>query len=184
MTVVVVNYALCPQVSLDEITRQARASVVWALRNIHQYNGDPGRMIVAGHSAGAHLAAMCLQTRWADDYGIDDDCIRAALMVSGVFDIAPLRYSYLQPAIQLDDGIIRRNSPMFGIRPSRAQTLLTWGSKESGEFARQSSEFCRRWQQQGNSGELMEQAGCDHFSAIYGLEDPDSALCEWLRRMA
>ena len=182
MTVVVVNYALCPWVSHDEITRQVRASIVWVLRNIDQYNGDPSRLIVAGHSAGAHLAAMCLQTRWSEEYGIDDDSIRAALMVSGVFDIAPLRFSYLQPAIQLDDGIIRRNSPMFGICPSRAQVLLTWGSEESSEFARQSSEFFHRWQQSGNSAELIKQAGCDHFSAIYGFEDPQSMLCQWLKR--
>ena len=184
MTVVVLNYALCPHVSLDEITRQARAGVAWVLRHIEQYNGDPRRLIVAGHSAGAHLAAMCLQTPWSTHYGVHDDCIRAALLVSGVYDIAPLRYSYLQPLIQLDDGIIRRNSPMFGVRPSKAEVLLTWGSRESQEFARQSREFHRRWIDAGNSGTLLEQPEGDHFTAIHGFEDPQSPLCQWLDKAA
>ena len=184
MTVVAVNYALCPYVPLDEITRQARAALAWVLRHIEQYNGDPRRVIVAGHSAGAHLAAMCLQTAWADTYGLDDPFIRAALLVSGIYDIAPLRYSYLQPLIQLDDGIIRRNSPMFGVRSSSAEVLLTWGSRESEEFARQSREFHERWVDAGNSGSLLEQPGGDHFTAIHGFEDPQSPLCRWLARVA
>ena len=181
MTVVVMNYALCPQVTLDEITRQARACVAWVLRNIDQYNGDSSRLLLAGHSAGAHLAAMCLQTRWAEDYGLPDDCIKAALLISGVYDIAPLRYSYLQPMIQLNEGIIQRNSPMFGIRPSSAKVMLTWGGRESAEFARQSTEFHERWLGAGNIGELLEQKGRDHFSAIFGLEEADSPLCRWLK---
>ena len=184
MTVVVMNYALCPHVTLDEITRQARAAVAWVIRNIEQYNGDPQRIVVAGHSAGAHLAAMCLQTPWSAQYGLADDCIRAALLVSGVFDIAPLRYSYLQPMIQLDEGIILRNSPMFGIRASKAETLLTWGSRESTEFARQSRDFHRRWLDAGNRGELLEQPEADHFTAIHGLERAQSPLCQWLARVA
>jgi arylformamidase len=184
MTVVIVNYSLCPKVNLDEITRQVRASVVWTMRHVSKYNGDPKRLLVAGHSAGAHLAAMCLQTRWAEDYGLDAQPIRAALLVSGVYDIAPLRYSYLQPLIQLDEGIVRRNSPMFGICRSDAKVLLTWGSKESTEFSRQSREYCSRWAQMGNSAELLEQKGGDHFTVIHGFEHADSEICRWLLEAA
>ncbi len=184
MTVVVVNYALCPWVTLDEITRQARASVAWAWRNAARYNGDPKRIVVAGHSAGAHLAAMCLQTPWARAYGIDDDCLRAALLVSGIYDIAPLRYSYLQPLIQLDEGVIRRNSPMFGVSDCKARALLTWGSRESAEFERQSAEFHERWTQAGNVGECLVQEGADHFTAIQGFENSDSPLCRWFGQVA
>ena len=116
ITTVVVNYALCPWVTLDEITRQARSAVAWTLRNIQHHGGDPARVALGGHSAGAHLTAQCLQTPWAQDYGLAQDPLTAALLVSGIYDIEPLRYSYLQPQIQLDDGIIRRNSPAFSVR--------------------------------------------------------------------
>jgi arylformamidase len=180
ITTVVVNYALCPAVTLDEITRQVRAAVAWTQRHIAAYGGDPARLALGGHSAGAHLTAMCLQTRWAEDYGLPADPLGAALLVSGIYDIAPLRYSYLQPMIQLDEGIIRRNSPMFGVRPCKTPIWVNWGSEETPEFARQASSFHAAWHGAGNAGELSALPGCDHYLGIHGFEDSTSRLCQWL----
>ena len=183
ITTVVINYSLCPKVGIDEITRQARAAVAWVLRHIEAHRGDPARVAVGGHSAGGHLAAMCLQTAWADDYGLAPDPLAAAVLVSGLYDLQPLRYSYLQPQIQLDDGVIRRNSPLFAVRASRTPALITWGAQESSEFARQSSSFHAAWQGVGNRSELIAQANANHFSALYGFEDAGSPLCRWLAEM-
>jgi len=183
VTTVVVNYSWCPKVSIDEITRQARASIAWVLRNISSYGGDPTRVAIGGHSAGAHLAAMCLQTRWTEEYGLATDPITGAVLVSGLYDLEPLRYSYLQPAIQLDDGVIRRNSPAFTVRSCTTPIWTTWGDAESDEFARQSRSFHEAWQGAGNFSELGAQAGADHFSAIHGFESPASDLCRWVQRV-
>lgn len=183
ITTVVVNYALCPQVSLDEITRQARASVAWVVRNIASYGGDPRRIGIGGHSAGAHLAAMCLQTPWAQDYGLPENPIAAALLFSGLYDLAPLRYSYLQPQIQLNEGIIQRNSPAFGVRACPTPTWITWGGEESTEFARQSELLHAASQALGNPTELTAIPGADHFTVIHGLESSNSAAARWLDQM-
>ena len=180
ITTVVVNYALCPFVTLDEITRQVRAAVAWTVRNIADYGGDPQRIAVGGHSAGGHLTAMCLHTDWARDYGLATDPIKAALCISGIYDIAPLRYSYLQPMIQLDDGIVRRNSPQFLCRPCTTPTWVTWGGAESTEFARQAQTFHGTWTALGNHSELRPIAGADHFTVLAGFEQPDGELCAWL----
>ena len=180
ITTVVINYALCPRVTIDEIVRQTRAALAWTLRNIAQYGGDPARVAIGGHSAGGHLTAMALQTDWAGDYGLPQDPFVAALPFSGLYDIEPLRYSYLQPAIQLDDGIIRRNSPAFRVRPCKTPVWITWGGAESTEFARQSRIYHDAWQAAGNVSELREVPGANHFTVIGGLEDPQSAVCEWL----
>ena len=182
VTTVIVNYALCPKVSLDEVTRQARAAVAWVLRHIAQYGGDPKRVALGGHSAGGHLTAMCLQTRWAEEYGLERDPLAAAVLVSGIYDLRPLRYSYLQPQIQLDEGIVQRNSPLFAVRSCATPALITWGGDESGEFARQSAEFHDAWLRAGNRGELVAQAGAHHFSAIHGFEQTTSELTQWLAR--
>ena len=180
VTTVVVDYSLCPKVTIDEITRQCRAAVAWTLRHIGAHGGDPARVAVGGHSAGGHLSAMCLETRWDEDYGLARDPLAAALLVSGIYDIEPLRHSYLQPTIQLDDGIVRRNSPLFGVRPCATPVLATWGGDESEEFARQSTAFDAAWRTAGNRSQLLAQPGVNHFSAIDGFADPGDPLCRWL----
>ncbi len=181
ITTVVVNYALTPRVSIDEITRQMRAAVAWVLRRIERHGGDPSRVAVGGHSAGAHLTAMCLQTPWREDYGLpSDDPLAAAVLVSGLYELEPLRYSLMQPMIQLDDGVIRRNSPLFSVRACRTPALVTWGGDEPDEFRRQSDEFNTAWQAAGNRSKRAPLAGANHFTAIYGFEDPKSMLCQWL----
>jgi arylformamidase len=180
ITTVVVNYALCPRVSIDEITRQVRAAIAWTHRNIAGYRGDASRIALGGHSAGAHLTAMCLHTRWQEDYGLPQDPLAAALLVSGIYDIAPLRYSYLQPMIQLDEGVIRRNSPLFLMRSCRTPIWVNWGDQESPEFARQSADFHAAWQSLGNQSELSALADADHYRGIHGFEDSKSHLAQWL----
>ena len=182
VTTVVVNYALCPWVTIDEITRQCRAAVAWTLRNIQHYGGDPTRVAVGGHSAGGHLSAMCLLTDWARDYGLPRDPLKAGLLFSGLFDIAPLRYTYLQPMIQLDDGVVRRQSPLHQVRPSATPIWTTWGAKESTEFARQSAAFHDAWTALGNPGELSATQDADHFEVIHPLFSPDSAHSRWLQK--
>jgi arylformamidase len=180
ITTVVINYALCPHVTIDEIVRQTRAALAWTLRNIQNYGGDPQRVAIGGHSAGGHLTAMALQTEWAEDYGLPQDPFVAAIPFSGLYDIAPLRYSYLQSAIQLDDGIIRRNSPAFSVRPCKTPVWITWGGAETTEFARQSALYHQAWQAAGNSAELRAVPGANHYTVIAGLEDGQSDICHWL----
>ncbi len=181
-TTVVVNYSLCPWVTIDEIVRQVRASIAWVVRNIANHNGDPARVVLGGHSAGGHLTAMALQTPWAERYGLPDNPIAAAVLVSGIYDLHPLRYSYLQPAIQLDDGVIQRNSPGLKAQATPTPLLVTWGVQESAEFARQSTDFHKGWVASGGRSELLSQEGANHFSAVHGFEDAASPLCQWMAR--
>ncbi|SFD64168.1 alpha/beta hydrolase [Paracidovorax konjaci] len=183
-TTVVIDYALCPAVSLDEIVRQVRAAAAWVLRHIGEHGGDPRRVMIGGHSAGGHLGAMLLATDWAGDYGLPADPFAGAVLVSGLYDIAPLRYSYLQPAIQLDEGAVQRNSPINHVRSCATPLVLSWGEAEQEAFARQSLEFRAAWEKAGNAVALAPQTGADHFVAVQAFEDAGSTLCHALRRWA
>jgi len=182
ITTVVVNYALCPFVTIAEITRQCRAAVAWTLRNIAQYGGDPTRVAVGGHSAGGHLSAMCLETAWDNDYGLPRDPLKAAVLISGLHDLEPLRYSYLQPMIQLDEQTVRRYSPAANVRVCPTPTWVTWGGAESTEFARQSALYHAAAQALGNPTELRDVPGADHFTIVHELEHSDSPMAQWLSK--
>jgi arylformamidase len=125
---------------------------------------------------------MALQTAWEADYGLPQDPFAGAILFSGIYDIEPLRYSYLQPQIQLDDRTIRHQSPAFTARPCKTPIWVTWGGAETTEFARQSTLFDAAWKAQGNTAELRAIPDADHFTVIAGLETPHSDVCQWLAR--
>lgn len=178
MSVAVTNYSLCPKVTIGEITRQSRAAIVWLWRHAKELGIDPRRIVVAGHSAGGQQVGMVAATDWAGDYGLPPDVVRGGLAISGLFDLEPLRFSWLQPAIQLDQDLVRSESPLHNI-PKRAPPLIvTLGGDESSEFHRQSREYLAAWQAAGLQGRMLDQPGCNHFTAIDGFIDPAHPLTE------
>jgi len=125
-----------------------------------------------------------MNTDWATDYGLPEDVIKAGCSISGVFDLRPIRYTCMQPAIQLDEGIIQRNSPqLLAPRRQSSPLLLTVGGDEPPEFQRQTHDYAQHWQMAGNRSELMALPGKNHFDAIFGFEDADSELCQRLFRL-
>jgi arylformamidase len=84
--------------------------------------------------------------------------------------------------IQLDDGIIRRNSPAFAVRLCRTPIWVNWGDQETPEFARQAYLFHQAWLDQGNQGELSALPAADHFVGIHGFEYEQGHLSQWLAR--
>ena len=176
VTVVITNYALCPKVTIDEITRQSRAAIAWLGRKAVQYNGDPSRIHVAGHSAGGQQVGMLLATDWNGEYGLPQDIVKSAVAISGLFDLSPFPYSWLQPKLLLTHETIRRQSPLFHLGPSPARLLVTLGGDESPEFHRQSQEYLGGWTACGNRGSAFEQPGRNHFTAIYDYADPAAPL--------
>jgi arylformamidase len=177
VTTVVLNYALCPDVTIDEIVRQSRASVAWLYQNAEDFGSDSSQIYVAGHSAGGHLTAMLLATHWVDEYGISADIIKGGCSISGLFDLEPFPYTYLQPKLQLTWGQVRRNSPIRHIPDSAPPLLVTYGKEETSEMCRQSKDFLAAWKENQLEGEILPQSSKDHFSAIDGFLNADSLLC-------
>ena len=178
---VVTNYALAPTVSIDEILRQTRAAVAWVYRNAQSFGGDRERIHVAGHSAGGHLTAMLLSTDWKGVYGLPADVIKSATVISGLFDLAPFPYTFMQPQLQFTWGQILRNSPLLHL-PDRAPPLLVAYGDEPAELVRQSEEYLAAWQSKGLEGESLVLADKNHYDVIDGFLDAESPLCSAVLR--
>lgn len=176
VTVVVVNYGLCPKVTIDEIVRQNRAAVAWVYQNAESFGGDPDRIYISGHSAGGHLTAMVMATNWEKDYNLPADVVKGGCLISGLFDLMPFPYTWLQPKIQLTWDEAIRNSPIYHIPEKSGSLIITYGEDESEEFRRQSQDFLKAWKRKGLQGEYLPQPGVNHFTAINGFLDVNSPL--------
>jgi arylformamidase len=174
---VVTNYDLCPRVTIDEIVRQTRAAVAWAHKNTASFGGDPDRIHVAGHSAGGHLVAMLLATDWEGEYGLPGNVIKGATAISGLYDLAPFPYTFLQPKLQLGYDQIHRNSPILHIPDASPPLLVAYGDDETDEFKRQSEEHLDAWRARGLRGERLILQGKNHYEVIDGFLDAESPLC-------
>ncbi len=176
ITVAVMNYALCPQVSIAEITRQSDAALDWLARNAQHYRGDPGQIFVAGHSAGGQQVGMLLSGAHERQSAANAGCLKGGIAISGVFDIRPLQHSWLQPTLQLTDALAAEQSPLLHIPKRAAPLLLSVGGDESEAFLGQSQRYLSAWRNAGLEGEYLAQPGLNHFEAIYGFADSGSLL--------
>ena len=105
---------------------------------------DAGRICLAGHSAGGHLAAMALATDWTA-LGLPADLIKGVCAISGVFDLEPIRLCYLNDVLGLDAKPRRAaTAPCCCRRAAAVPVLLTVGERETEAFHRKAAPMPRR----------------------------------------
>ena len=183
VSLVVVNYELCPKVTIERIVQQMLAASAWLYRNAERYGMDEERLFACGHSAGGHLAAMLLAALWpVVDRSLPKDLVKGALAVSGVYDLRPLtQVGWLNGDLRLDEESAFKLSPAFLPPATRAPLYLAVGGLESSEFKRQNALLAQRWK--AVLGGDVAMPGRDHFTVIDGLADPANALFAGARRM-
>jgi len=171
VTVAVVGYDLCPQVSIAAIMEQMRNACLYLWRKQRK------RIFIYGHSAGGHLAACMLAQDWkAFASDAPADLVPAAYAVSGVFDLAPLAQISVNVDLKLDADEARRVSPLHWKLPAGRRFDAVVGGAESGEFLRQSRTVAQGWRLRGVETRYEEIAGANHFTVVDPLSDPDSAM--------
>ncbi len=170
-----IDYTLAPEASLAQITDQCVQAVA-CLRQ-HYLQIHPGAaIVVAGSSAGAHLAAMLCTAGPHQGRGGSATLVDGAVLLSGIYDLQPLVATYVNDKLGLDGAEARRLSPQLLVATTTVPTLVCWGEHETPEFKRQSREYAARLRSSGQLAGAYEVPGVNHFDIVFGLCDPASRL--------
>ncbi len=141
------NYTLVPNASIEDIVVQQLRALTWLYRNAEHYDIDRERIVVAGHSAGAHLTAMLLAAAWpvyAND--LPRDLVKGGVMLSGLYDLAPVQQAdFVNIDLKLTPERIARLSPAALPQSHSAPFITAVGGMESDEFKRQNALIGEQW---------------------------------------
>lgn len=174
--VALTNYTLAPEAPVAEIVRQQLRALAWLYRNAEKYDFDPRRIVVAGHSAGAHLAAMMMAAHWqlyADD--LPADLIRGGILMSGIYDLEPVRHAaFVNADLRLAEEDIAPLSPAFMPQPHPAPFITAVGEQESDEFHRQTGLLAGNWKAAHQGAIALP--GFNHLTICDAFADPGHAL--------
>ncbi|QDQ96063.1 alpha/beta hydrolase [Tomitella fengzijianii] len=185
---VTVDYGLAPGTRLEEIVRQVRTAVAWVHRNGGGYGLDTGRIVVGGSSAGGHLTGAVMTPGWQTAMGVPRDAVRAAMPISGLFDLRPLVHASpnewlsltpdtaaaLSPA--LSPALTAAQDPESGAADSYLPPAVIAVAEHDGEgFLTQSRRFHDAWSHRA-SARLLTIPGRNHYDVFLDLADPSTAL--------
>lgn len=169
------GYTLAPRASLAEIVQETREALVWLYRQCALYGLDRKRIVVAGSSAGAHLAAMLMLTDWTQ-FELPEQIIAGAVLVSGVYDLSVVAQSYVNEPLSLSTEGINLLSPRRLMPRHTCPVHMVFSANEPDEFKRESHCYARHLTRHGQSCVVREIAGRHHFDVVLDLADPDTAL--------
>ena len=176
-TVVLVEYDLCPQVTVTDIVRQTRASIAWVAKNIMRYSGDPARLYVSGHSAGGHLTAMALAHDWTKE-SLAPDCIKGAVATSGVFDLDMVMQISVQEQVRMTAEVAKLNSPFMNPPKVKCPLVVAVGGAEPKGWQQMSEDYFNYCKQQGMNAEYLVVPGANHYTMSEKLLDETNPLTQ------
>ena len=166
--VVVPDYRLVPQVRWPGFVEDGAAAVRWALANVAAHGGDPGKVAVMGHSAGAHIALLlALDRRW----GVADD-IRAAVSLAGPADFLPFVAGGAADAALGNAPDLRATQPISFARGDAPPLLLLHGTDDTTVLPRNSERLAAAITAAGGRAEVKLYPKVGHIGILTALSKP------------
>lgn len=164
INVALAGYTLAPGKRLDGIVAEVDAVLDFLHGKFPAH-----KLAVTGWSAGGHLAAMALA----------HPAVGGGVAISGIYDLEPIRLSYINEKLRLDEAEARRNSPIHreGVKKP---LFVAYGTAELPELQRQSREYAAARSRAGLPGRLVPLEGHDHFTILDELASPEGALAQLL----
>ena len=184
MVVVIPDYTLHPDAEYEQMTREVAAAIGWTLDNITQFGGDPDRVVVSGHSAGAHLSGLALlDPRFLGDLGHSSDEICGWIGMSGPYDIQA-EYDYWvskgsTPEVMLEvmggQENFDRASPVSYARPDLPPALIIHGNEDETVPVEISTSFHDTLQEAGAPSTLTIYPDTGHSDYLFAALTDDRA---------
>jgi arylformamidase len=172
VSVALINYPLCPEVSLGDIRDSIIRAFVYLYRNALN-DDERANIVVAGHSAGGHLAALHLATDWAS-HGLPENPIAGVIAISGIYDVAPL----MQTSMNADIQITGESAPVLNLMASeiksRTSIVFAVGGDEPSEFHRQAADQAKAWALL--NPKIISLPQTNHFTVVDSLAKPGSEI--------
>ena len=182
---VVVNYGLLPESRMADVIGDVRAAIQWLVRHVADHGGDPNRLFICGHSAGAQLAGHAAATNWtALDAGLPSDVVKGLIGISGVYDLRPIQQCFLNDIGAVsDDELVAFGADTIIAAHASCPAVFAYGGLEGREFERQSREQVDIWRKNGASAQLHQLGGLNHATTVEQLGDRNSEICRIVRSM-
>jgi arylformamidase len=149
--------------SLLPMIQQVRSAVAWVYKNAASFGADSNRLYVSGHSSGAHLTGCVLVTDWQKEFGLPASFIKGGVLVSGMYDLKPVRLSKRSKYVNFTDEIEEALSSQRHLDKLNAPIMVAYGTCETPEFQRQSRDFAAAVKAAGKPVELIVGEGFNHF---------------------
>ncbi len=169
---VIVNYRLLPEFGLSDIVSDCCAATRWVLKNISNYKGDPEKVVLSGHSAGAQLGAQVSARTNVQ--------LKGFIGISGVYDLRPIKNCFLNDIQFLDTSLVKKLSAESGVSSLPCPAHFFYGAREPGEFERQSEDQANFWERPGSNSILSKLDDENHASILQQLVTPESAVLKSL----
>ena len=180
-----VDYTLAPHATVHDMVMECRTALRWLHAQADEFGYDASRIVVAGSSAGAHLAAMAGLRSWADDADLPVGLPAASVLVSGIYDLSPLIGTSINDALSLTSANVTAISPLHWPDLGAPPSIVCWGEIETGEFKRQSQAYADVLAAAGALTDRFEIPARHHFDVIIVLTTPGTlpgdASLAWLR---
>ena len=170
--VVVPDYRLVPQVRFPAFVEDGAAAVAWTSANIARYGGNPAKIAVSGHSAGAHIAMMVtMDRRWLAAAGAPG-AIKAAVGLAGPYDFAPFVPGGAADAALGNASDVRITQPISFVRADAPPVLLLTGDEDTTVLPRNATAMAAALTKLNAPVEVKVYPGIGHIGIILALSKP------------
>ena len=173
INVALIGYTLAPDATLDQIVAEIHAGIDFLANELPAFGGDGKGIVVSGWSAGGHLTSMALS----------HPRVRAGMAISGIYDLEPIRASYLNVKLKLDEAMSRRNSPMMQAGGAAKPLSLAVGSAELPLLRKQTADFAGHRARYGLPVTYEEIADANHFTIMNELSSPMGRITTLIRQL-